>query len=115
RGEHTQVPSHGEGEHDRRAPEHHEDDRIAGNLGKDREHHSCSSGSATTRGSPGAGSDGGGRGRTGAGDAAPPVAVPARAASASAPASGPNDDPWSNGPASVSSAWSRTGTMAFND
>ena len=39
----------------------------------------------------------------------------ARTVSGSAPSGRPRVAPWSNGPASVSSAWSRTGTIASSD
>ena len=49
---------------DRRSPEEREDERVSGDVGEDREGHSCSSGSTTTRGS--ATGRVGGRGRSSA-------------------------------------------------
>ena len=74
RGEHPQVAGHREREERRRAPEQHEDQRVAGHLGERLEH-----------GQPEFV-------RFGCGLA-----------------------PWSCGPASVSSAWSSSGTRASSD
>ena len=90
RREDPQVAGHREDEDRRRAPEDDEDERVRGDVGEDRERHSCSSGSTAACGSP-TGSPPPGDGGAGA-----------RAA-------------WSNGPASVSSAWSSTGTIASSD